>query len=173
MLFVDIGTIFNVGAKCWKLYLRQENYLSSIYCKACKGTARIFNCWYLFDNKQFDHRIAIIGECRKCGERVVLLREQRKEDGKTFDDLQVGKKAEHIISLIMNQINYTYDDIKEKDRVPFGWKYGKAIKLKNGYRILRSDFKGMTEVIGYIHKTGHNIISEEEYERLNSKINSN
>ncbi|MBO7696234.1 MAG: hypothetical protein J6T10_26660 [Methanobrevibacter sp.] len=68
----------------------------------------------------------------------------------------------------MNQINYTYDDIKEKEGSPFGWKYGKAVKLKNGYRILRSDFKGMTEVIGYIHKTGHNIISEKEYEQLNN-----
>lgn len=73
----------------------------------------------------------------------------------------------------MSQINYTYDDIKEKNTVPFGWKYGKAIKLKNGYRILKSDFKGVTEVIGYIHNTGHNIISEKEYERLNSKTYSN
>ena len=165
--------MFNAGARCWKLYLRQESYLNLIYCKACKSSVRIVNYWYLFDNSKFDHRLAILGECRKCGERVVLLKEQRKEDGKIFNDLQVGQKANHVISLIMNQINYTYDDIKEKEGAPFGWKYGKAVKLKNGYRILRSDFKGVTEVIGYIHNTGHNIISEEEYERINNKTNSN
>lgn len=75
--------------------------------------------------------------------------------------------------MIINQINYTYDDIKEQNSVPFGWKYGKAIKLKHGYRILRSDFKGNFEVIGYIHNSGKNIISEEEYEQLSNKAYSN
>lgn len=134
---------------------------------------RIINSWYLFDNKQFDHRVAILGKCRKCDENIVLLKEQRKNDGKIFYDLQVGKKASHIIDLIIHQINYTYNDIKEQSCVPFGWKYGKAVKLKNGYRILRSDFKGNTELIGYIHNTKKEIISEEEYERLNNKTHSN
>lgn len=169
-----MGTMFhiNAGARYWKSYLRQESNTSLLYCKSCKGSVRPINYWYLFDNAQFDHRIAILGECKKCGQDVVLLSEQRISDGKVFNDLQVGKKATHIIDLIINQIDYIYDDIKPKE-VPFGWKYGKAVKLKNGYRILRSDFKGNAEVIGYIHNTGHNIISEEEFERINSQINSN
>lgn len=144
-----------------------------IYCKNCKGSVRIINRWYLYDNNQFDHRIAIFGECNKCGEPIILLSEQRKIDGRIFNDLQVGKKATHIIDLIIHQINYTYNEIKEQCCFPFGWKYGKSIKLKNGFKILKSDFRGNTELVGYIHKNGSKIITELEYEQLNSKVNSN
>lgn len=140
--------------------------MSIIYCKACKGSARIINYWYLFDNDQFENRIAIIAECNKCYDNILLLMEERKYDGKIFHDLKVGEKARKAIARCSNEINYTQEDIKE-NQVLFGWKYGKSVKLKNGYRILRSDFKGNVETIGYIHNSGKNIISEEEYEKLN------
>jgi hypothetical protein len=119
----------------------------------------------LFDNDQFENRIAIIAECNKCYDNILLLIEERKYDGKIFHDLKVGEKARKAIARCSNEINYTQEDIKE-NKVPFGWKYGKSVKLKNGYRILRSDFKGNVETIGYIHNKGKNIISEEEYEKL-------
>lgn len=136
-----------------------------LYCKACKGSVHLIKCWYLFDNINFYNRIAFLGQCKKCGQDVILLSEQRKSDDKIFNDLQVGNKAGHIIDLIINQINYTLNNTKEKE-IPFGWKYGKAIKIKNGYKILRSDFKGNVELIGYIHNNKSNIINENEFNKL-------
>lgn len=77
----------------------------NLYCKACKNSVRIITCWYLFNNREFQNRIAILGQCRRCGEDVILLSEQRKIDGKTFNDLQVGKKARHVLDLIINQVD--------------------------------------------------------------------
>ena len=170
---VQARILIKSGSEIWKLYLRQERYLSVLYCKSCKGHVRVFNYWYLFDNAQFTNRIAIIGKCFKCNQDIILLSEQRKSDYKIFNDLYSGNKARDLIAKCSECINYTQSDIKDdKTTVPFGWKYGKSVKLKNGYRILRSDFKGNIEIIGYIPINGKNIISEEEYEKLNERINN-
>lgn len=96
--------------------------------------------------------------------------EERKYDGKIFHDLKVGEKAKKAIAKCSTEINYTQEDIITK-QTPFGWKYGKAVKLKDAYKILRSDFKGNIELIGYIPHSSktHKIISEEEYNKLTQK----
>ena len=145
--------------------------LKVFYCKACKGSVKILTHWYLFDNREFNNRIAILGRCRRCNEDVILLSEQRKVDGKIFNDLQVGKKARHILDLIINQIDFRIENETNEVTTPSGWLYGKAVRYKKGYKILKSDFKGNTEVIGYIPDNTSKIISEEEYKAKYELIN--
>lgn len=146
----------------------------SVYCKGCKGSVKIITSWFLFSNREFNNRIAILGQCRKCGQDVILLSEQRKVDGKVFNDLQVGKKARHILDLIINQIDFKIDNETNEIKTPSGWLYGKAVRNKNSYKILKSDFRGNTSVIGYIPDNTTKILTEEEYnEYINHTVNSN
>ena len=102
---------------------------------------------------------------------MILLSEQRKVDGKIFNDLQVGKKARHILDLIINQIDFRIENETNEVTTPSGWLYGKAVRYKKSYKILKSDFKGNTEVIGYIPDNTSKIISEEEYKTKYEFIN--
>lgn len=145
-----------------------------LYCKACKGSIKILTYWYLFNNREFNNRIAILGKCRKCGEDIILLSEQRKIDGKIFNDLEVGKKAQHVVDLVINQIDFTIENEKKEVSTPSGWVYGKAIRDKKCYKILKSDFKGNTKIVGYIPDNTSRILTEEEYnEYINQPVNCN
>lgn len=127
--------------------------MNIIYCKSCKRVIKPIDYWFLFDNKDFTNRIAIIGKCSKCKSDVILLSETRKSDDKVFHQLEVGKKAEKVAEICLTQINYTFEDSKQKKSAPSKWTYGKAIKdSKNKrYTILRVDFNNRSEVIGYIN----------------------
>ena len=109
-----------------------------------------------------------VGKCNKCKQDVILLSETRKEDFKIFHQLEVGKKAEKIGNLLLRQINYTYGDSKREKQVPSGWKYGKATRcIKNkAWKILRCDWYGNSEIIGYLPFNETKIINKEEYERI-------
>lgn len=139
------------------------------YCKNCKHNVKPIDYWYLYDNTDFRDRIAIIGKCPKCKQDVIKLIETRKSDYKVFKQLEVGKKAERIGSLVIHQIDYTYSDSKlPSNQVPYGWKYGKAIKMlkEKCWKILRADWFGNTETIGYIPFNDSKIINVAEYEQL-------
>ena len=102
------------------------------------------------------------------------MSEQRIIDGKVFNDLQVGKKARHVLDLIINQVDYKIDNEPDDNGTPSGWIYGKSVKNKNSYKILKSDFKGNTEIIGYIPNNTSRILTEEEYiEYINQTSNCN
>lgn len=105
---------------------------------------------YLFDNKDFRHRIVSVGTCPKCKKLVCALSEQRKTDGLIFHTQYSGSKANSFLKKIQTSINYS----NEKKRVknpPIGWRFG-INKLKNG--ILKQyscDFRGNKELV----KTKH------------------
>lgn len=126
--------------------------MNAIYCKSCKRVIKPLDYWFLFDNAKFTNRIAIIGKCSKCKQDILLLTETRKNDNKIFNQLEVGKKANKLAELCLEQIDYTLEDSKEKKSNPSKWTYGKAIKdTKNKrYNIMRVDFHNRSEVIGYI-----------------------
>lgn len=123
----------------------------AFYCKNCKKETRILDTWYLLPNLQFENRIAIVGKCSRCKKDIILLSETRKKDGKIFNQLEVGKKAEHIAKLVLNDIDYTLEDIKDKSEKPeIKWNYGKAVKdiKEKCYKIFRVDFHNRKELIG-------------------------
>lgn len=143
--------------------------MSFFYCKKCKHDVKPIDYWYLFDNAQFTNRIAIVGKCPKCKEDVILLTETRKEDYKIFNQLEVGKKAEHVGSLVIHQIDYTYSDSQQvNEQLPYGWTYGKWIKSakEKCWKIFRSDFSGNQELIGYIPFNKSKILTEEEFRKV-------
>ena len=139
-----------------------------MYCKNCKRHIRPIDRWYLFDNADFTQRVAIIGKCPHCKQNAILLTETRKTDYKTFNQLEIGKKADYISNIIITQIDYTHGDSKPvRKQVPYGWAFGKAIKLLKDkcWKILRCDWFNNTETIGYIPFESSKIINKEEYER--------
>lgn len=113
---------------------------------------RAIDTWFLFPNLHFKDRKLFVGKCSKCKQSVILLSETRKTDGKIFTQLEVGKRADKVAEIHLEQIDYTKEDSKLQKSVPFGFVYGKAKKdLKNKrFNIYRIDFNKQDELIGYI-----------------------
>ena len=101
---------------------------------------------YLFDNKDFRHRIVSVGTCPKCKKLVCILSEQRKTDGLIFNTQYSGSKVNNFLKKIQTSINY----LSEKKRVknpPIGWRFG-INKLKNGVlKQYSCDFRGNKELV--------------------------
>ncbi len=100
-----------------------------------------------------------VGKCSKCKQSVILLSETRKIDGKIFTQLEVGKKADKVAEVHLEQIDYTKEDSKLQKSVPSGFVYGKAKKdIKNKrFNIYRIDFNKQDELIGYVPFEGTKI----------------
>lgn len=128
-------------------------------CKNCKTNVRPIDIWYLFTNSQFKERKLFLGKCSKCKQSVILLSEIRKLDDKLFTQLEVGKKADKVAEIHLEQIDYTKEDLEIKKSAPYGYVYGKAKKdIKNKrYNIYRIDFNNQDELIGYISFNESNI----------------
>lgn len=121
-------------------------------CKNCKNNVRPIDIWHLFPNLEFKERNLFLGKCSKCKQSVILLSEIRKIDNKQFIQLEVGKKADKVAEIHLEQIDYTKEDLELKKSAPYGYVYGKAKKdVKNKrYNIYRIDFNKQEELIGYI-----------------------
>ena len=134
-----------------------------MFCKNCKNTVRPADIWYLFDISGFKERKLLVGKCAKCKQSVISLIEIRKTDDKIFIQNEVGKKAEHVAEICLNQINYTLEDTKEQESAPKGFVYGKTKKdIKNKrYNIYRVDFNNREELIGHIPFGQNRIINIE------------
>lgn len=119
----------------------------------CHRKFNSYNCWFLFDNKDFTNRKLYIGICPDCGACIVRLVETRKYDNMIFSRYFYKKEAEKVIQKQSSQINYTSKDIQKFKKTPFGLCYGenKEIRNHNGeiteIRQKRCDYFGTKEVI--------------------------
>ena len=102
---------------------------------------------FLFDNKDFRHRIVKIGYCPKCKKTVVEVFEERKADGKVFYEQKSGYEAINYLAKINSNVDYTSERKKEKN-IPIGWKYGINIETKSGeIKQYACDFNNKKELV--------------------------
>lgn len=113
------------------------------HCVSFKRTKMLF----LFDNKDFRHRMVKVGICPKCKKKVVEIIEERKADGKVFYEQKSGYEAISYLAKITSNVDYTSEKKREKN-IPIGWKFGINIETKSGeIKQYACDFNNNKELI--------------------------
>jgi len=84
--------------------------------------------WFLEDIKDFKDRTLIIGKCPTCKKDVVILKEIRISDGRVFENIQAGDKAEVIAKREKKRIVYTS---RQNRSYSSGWIYGVNTEIRH------------------------------------------
>lgn len=114
----------------------------------CNNDFRPYDVWYLNDIKEitrhndktgnedilrdgFYNRCLYLGKCPVCKKDVVILSETRQKDGQIFQDKAVGEKSQSLVDKVINQVNFTRQEVKIKKGKPYKWTYAENKEIHN------------------------------------------
>lgn len=117
---------------------------------------------FLVNNELFTHRKIEIGTCPVCGKLLARLVEKRVTDGKWFDDTYSKGKAEKVLSMHADQIEYSSLNFPKPNKTLHGFRYGEnyeRVNKKTGTTVFiqkACDFYGNKEIVKQlIDNTSH------------------
>lgn len=114
----------------------------------CNNNFKPYDVWYLFDIREitkyndktgeneivrdgFYNRRLFLGKCPICKKDIVILSETRKKDGQIFTDKKVGQQSQSLVDKVINQVNYTRQEVKIKKGKPYKWTYAENKEIHN------------------------------------------
>lgn len=121
----------------------------------CNLNFKPYDTWFLYDTATDKNRRLLLGKCPNCKKDVVALIEERKSDGKIYNQIETGAIATKLIdnAILKKDIVISASEIAIKKGKPFGLCYGENKEIHNtkgqvvAIRQRRCDWFGQKEIL--------------------------